>query len=199
VFAADLSYLGSYAEDRQDKLERLLLAAARERPAKRFLIAGSQYPPSFTWLRNLYYVHHVPPQDHAAFFSSARMSLNVTRGAMAAMGWCPSARLFEAAACAAPIITDAWEGLDAFFQPDLEVIVARETADVLAALDLGDEDCRRIGLAARERTLACHTGLQRARDLEAAFASVLASTHALCPEPQRVTVTNGAVPVPIAK
>jgi spore maturation protein CgeB len=197
-FTADLSYLGTYADNRQNKLERLLLAPARERPDKRFLIAGSQYPPSFTWLDNLHYVQHVPPQDHAAFFSSARLTLNITRGAMAAMGWCPSGRLFEAAACGAAIITDAWDGLDAFFQPGIEVIVAHDTADVLAALALGDDQLRLIGQAARERTLSCHTAMQRARDFEGAIASVLAATHAPCPEPQSVAVEAETAAVPIA-
>jgi spore maturation protein CgeB len=198
-FVADLSYLGTYAQDRQAKLDRLLLGAARQRPDKRFLIGGSQYPASFTWLPNLYYVRHVAPQDHAAFFSSARLTLNVTRGAMASMGWCPSGRLFEAAACGTPIVTDAWEGLDAFFQPGLEVILAHDTADILAALDLGDDVRRGIGLAARERTLACHTAMQRARDLEAALAGVLASTRALCPDEAPVPVPRETVHTSIAR
>jgi spore maturation protein CgeB len=198
-FAADLSYLGTYAEDRQDKLERLLLAAARERVDKRFLIGGSQYPPSFSWVKNLYYVQHVPPHDHAAFFSSAGLTLNITRKAMVAMGWCPSGRLFEAAACGAAIVTDAWDGLDAFFQPGVEVVVANDTADVLAALDLGDEQRRLIGEAARERTLSCHTAMQRARDLEGTIAGVVAAAHAPCPEPQSPAVTADTAPVPIAR
>jgi spore maturation protein CgeB len=173
-FAANLSYLGTYAQDRQDKLMRLLLAPAAERPDRRFLIGGSQYPARFTWMPNIYYVRHVPPSDHAAFFSSAGLTLNITRKAMASMGWCPAGRLFEAAACGAPIVTDTWDGLDAFFQPGVEVLAAARTEDVLAALDLGDEERRRIGAAGRDRALACHTALNRARDFEAAIAGALA-------------------------
>jgi spore maturation protein CgeB len=115
------------------------------------------------------------------------------------MGWCPSGRLFEAAACGAAIITDAWDGLDAFFQPGVEVIVANETADVLAALDLSDDQRGLIGRAARERTLSCHTAMHRARDLEGAIAGVLAATHAPCPEPQSDTVSADTAPVPTAR
>lgn len=169
AFIADLSYLGTYADDRQQALTELLLEPARARPDARFLIGGSQYPPSFHWLTNLYYVRHIPPPDHPAFYSSSRLTLNVTRGAMAAMGWCPSGRLFEAASCGVPIITDWWTGLDAFFQPGGEILVARERHDVLAALDMSDTERLRIAIAARERTLAEHTSACRVRDLEAAI------------------------------
>jgi spore maturation protein CgeB len=86
---------------------------------------------------------------------------------MAEMGWCPSGRLFEAAASGVPIISDWWRGLDAFFEPDREVLVARVSADVTAALDLGDAELRRIAEAARERVLSSHTSEHRAIELEA--------------------------------
>ena len=194
-FAADLSYLGTCTGDRQQTLGRLLLAPAQERPDKRFVIGGSQYPDSFTWMPHLRHVPHVPARDHAVFFCSAGLTLNVTRGPVAEMGWCPSGRLFEAAACGAPIVTDAWEGLDAFFQPGTEVLTARDTADVLAALDLDEAERRRIGQAAMERALACHTSEARARDFEAAIAGALAATRAPCPEPR---TTDGGVGEPAA-
>ena len=171
AFAADLSYLGTYAADRQAALEELFIAPARRRPERRFLIGGAQYPTDFPWTRNIYFVRHLPPADHPAFFSSSRLTLNVTREAMAAMGWCPSGRLFEASACGAAIVTDRWEGLDAFFEPGREVLVARSAEDAVAALDLGDAELARIAQAGRERTLAEHTSDRRAIAFEHALAA----------------------------
>ena len=125
AFAGDLSYLGTFAADRQAALEALFIAPARERPEKRFVLAGAGYPPDFPWTRNVFFVRHLPPPDHPAFFASSRLTLNVTRQAMAAMGFCPSGRLFEAAACGVPVLSDAWEGLEAFFSPGEEILTAR--------------------------------------------------------------------------
>ncbi len=167
-FAADLSYLGTYAADRQAALDALFIQPARARPGGRFLIGGAQYPADFPWTANIFFVRHLPPPDHPAFFSSGRLTLNVTRHAMAAMGWCPSGRLFEAAACGAAILTDPWDGLDRFFAPGEDLLVARDTADALAAVDLSDAELRRIAEAGRARVLAEHTSEHRARDFEAA-------------------------------
>lgn len=164
-FAADLSYLGTYAADRQAALAQLFLEPARRRPDQTFLIGGAQYPAGFPWARNIRFVHHVAPGDHPAFFSSSRLTLNVTRQAMAKMGWCPSGRLFEAAACGTPILSDPWDGLDSFFRPGSEIVVARNSAEAVAALDLTDGELRRIAAAARERVLSEHTSLHRARAL----------------------------------
>jgi spore maturation protein CgeB len=172
AFRSDLSYLGTYAADRQATLETLLVKPARERPDRRFLIGGAQYPPDFPWAPNIYFVRHLPPPDHPAFFSSSRLTLNVTRRAMAEMGWCPSGRLFEASACGTPVLSDAWEGLEAFFEPGREILVARTAEDVVAALDLGDRELRDIGEASRERTMREHTSDRRAAELEALIAGV---------------------------
>lgn len=161
-----LSYLGTYAADRQRLLEDLFIAPARLRPERRFALAGSQYPDDFPWTANTFYFQHMPPPDHPSLFCSSSWTLNITRGAMAAVGHCPSGRLFEATACGTPVVTDWCEGLDEFFEPSREVLVARHTQDVLAALDLGDEERRRIGAAGRERTLDCHSSAVRARELE---------------------------------
>ena len=166
-FAADLSYLGTYAADRQAALEALFITPARRRPDRRFLIGGAQYPVDFPWAKNIFFVRHLPPNDHPAFFSSCRLTLNVTRQAMAEMGWCPSGRLFEAAACGAAMLTDAWEGLDAFFEPGREVLVTGSAAGTTAALDLSDRELREIGEAGRERALSEHTSDRRAATLEA--------------------------------
>jgi spore maturation protein CgeB len=165
-FAADLSYLGTYAADRQAALERLFIEPARRRPEQRFLIGGAQYPTDFPWTDNIFFVRHLPPADHPAFFSSSRLTLNVTRQAMAEMGWCPSGRLFEAAACGAAILTDDWDGLDAFFEPGREILVARSGDDTIAALGLSMIERREIAEAGRERVLAEHTSDRRAITME---------------------------------
>jgi spore maturation protein CgeB len=165
--AADLSYLGTYADDRQAALESLFVEPARLRPAQRFVIGGSGYPQGFPWTDNIFFVRHLPPSHHPAFFSSSRLTLNVTRRDMASLGFCPSGRLFEAAACGVAVISDWWEGLDAFFAPGREIVIARRTDDVLAALDLDDASRAAIAAAARERVLAEHTSAHRARELVA--------------------------------
>ncbi len=166
-YRADLSYLGTWAADRQAVLETLLLEPARRRPDLRFLIGGALYPVDFPWASNLYFVRHVPPPRHPAFYSSARLTLNITRQAMAELGYCPSGRLFEAAACGAPILSDCWPGLEEFFTPGLELLVARETKDALQALALADAELARLARRARERVLDEHTSDHRARELEA--------------------------------
>lgn len=171
-YRADLSYLGTYAADRQRAVEELLLETARRLPGKRFLIGGSQYPQDFPWGENVFFVRHVPPPDHPAFYCSSGLTLNVTRGAMARMGYCPSGRLFEAAACGVPVLSDDWEGLERFFEPGREILVARSSEEAIAALDLEREELRRIGERARERTLAEHTAERRARAMLDAFASL---------------------------
>ena len=126
----------------------------------------------FPWAENIYFVRHLPPSEHPAFFSSGRLTLNVTREAMAAMGWCPSGRLFEAAACGVPILSDSWEGLDAFFEPGREILTATSADEALAALDTSDTELARISRAARERVLAEHTSARRVLDLEAALEGI---------------------------
>ncbi len=165
-FRAALSYLGTYAEDRREAMERLFFRPARELPGERFLLGGAQYPESVAWTENIAFVRHLPPDLHSAFFSSCRATLNVTRGVMARYGFCPSGRLFEAAACGAPLLTDTWEGLDRFFTPGREVLPVGTSADVVEALSLSDAELRGMARAARERTLAEHTGEHRVMELE---------------------------------
>lgn len=168
-YAADLSYLGTYAADRQAALEQLLIEPARRLPHRRFLVGGAQYPAEFPWTPNIYFVRHVEPARHPAFFSSSRLTLNVTRRAMAEMGYCPSGRLFEAAACGTAILSDRWVGLDEFFTPGEEILIARTPEDAAAALELSDAALSRIGRAARERAIAEHTPERRVRELERAM------------------------------
>ncbi len=163
---ADLSYLGTYAADRQEGVERLFIQPARLLPHCRFLIGGAQYPQEFPWTNNIFFLRHIPPADHPTFYCSSRLTLNVTRKAMAKTGFCPSGRLFEAAACGVPIVTDGWEGLEEFYEPGEEVIVCRDTGDVLEAIQLPDRRLEEIASAARRRTLASHTANKRVIELE---------------------------------
>jgi spore maturation protein CgeB len=172
---ADLSYLGTYAADRQAALEALFIEPARRMPERRFLIAGAQYPHDFPWTDNVFFQRHLPPSEHPAFLCSSALTLNVTRRAMAEMGFCPSGRLFEAAACGVPILSDAWTGLDAFFAPGREILTARTTEEAMAALSLPREELARIARSARERTLAEHTSERRAAELEALLEGALRS------------------------
>ena len=166
-YAATLSYLGTYAADRQAALERLLIEPARRRPDQRFVIGGALYPADFPWTESIFFVRHLPPAEHCAFYSSARITLNITRAAMAVMGWCPSGRLFEAACCGTPILSDTWLGLDHFFEPGREILVAGTTEEALAALDLGGGTLAAIAHRARERVLSDHTAARRAEQLVA--------------------------------
>jgi spore maturation protein CgeB len=166
-FRSTLSYLGTYAADRQAALERLFLEPARRLPAERFLIGGALYPEHFPWTQNLFFTRHLSPAQHPAFFCSARATLNITRRAMAEYGSCPSGRLFEAAACGVALISDGWEHLDQFFAPGEEILQVDTTEDVLEALALSDAELRRIGEKARTRVLTEHTAERRVLELEA--------------------------------
>jgi spore maturation protein CgeB len=162
-----LGYLGTYSADRQPLLERLLLEPARALPARRFAVAGPQYPPELEWPANVERREHLAPAEHPSFYASQRFTLNVTRAAMASAGWSPSVRLFEAAACGVPAVSDAWPGLDCFFEPGKEILVARSAGEVVEALsEIAPDEARAMGAAARRRVLAEHTPDRRAEELE---------------------------------
>jgi spore maturation protein CgeB len=182
-FRGELSYLGTYAANRQAALERLFLEPARRLPHRRFIIGGAQYPADFAWTPNLFFVQHLPPVDHPAFYCSSALTLNVTRGPMAELGYCPSGRLFEAAACGIPVLSDDWEGLGTFFRIGEELLVARTTEEAIEALERSPEELARIGRAARERALGEHTATHRARQL----VELLDAARAPTPEPQPLT------------
>ena len=169
LFRGDLSYLGTYAADRQSLVDALFLQPADAAPASRFVLGGSSYPVDFAWRPNVYFMGHVGPADHPVFFCSSRLTLNVTRRDMAASGWCPSGRLFEAAACGAPIVSDAWPGLADFFTVGEDILLASGPHDVTAALGHSDAELARIAGAARERVLARHSSATRASELIAAI------------------------------
>jgi spore maturation protein CgeB len=161
-------YLGTYGADRQRALERLLLEPARTRPDLGFVVAGPQYPETLAWPPNVERIEHLAPPEHPAFYAAQRFTVNVTRADMRRAGWSPSVRLFEAAACAVPAVSDWWEGLDTFFRPGREILV-EETLERLA---LPADDARAIGERARARVLAEHTAEHRADELEAHVAAL---------------------------
>jgi spore maturation protein CgeB len=159
-------YLGTYSADRQPSLERFLVDAARRLPEARFTVAGPQYP-NAAWPDNVSRIEHLAPAAHAAFYGRQRFTLNITRAAMIRAGWSPSVRLFEAAACGVPVISDRWDGLDAFFLPGSEILVVDSTDNVVEILtDVTAQEGRAIGAAARARVLAEHTPARRAEELE---------------------------------
>ena len=161
----DLTYLGTYSDDRQPTLERLLIEPARRLPHLKFAVAGPQYPDSINWPENVERSEHLPPENHPAFYTSSRFALNVTRADMIAAGYSPSVRLFEAAACAAPIVSDRWEGIETLLEPGHEILLADTTEDIIELLE-GEEDMTHVGVAARRRILGSHTSAHRAAELE---------------------------------
>ena len=162
-----LGYLGTYSSDRQPALDRLLIEPARRLAGQTFAVAGPQYPAVETWPANVEHIDHLPPAEHAGFYGAQRFTLNVTRADMVRAGHSPSVRLFEAAACGVPVISDRWAGIEDYFVPGREILLADTTADVVALLaGTDDEERRRIGAAARRRVLAAHTADHRVQELE---------------------------------
>jgi spore maturation protein CgeB len=173
----DLSYLGTYSPDRQPALERLLLQPARLLPEKRFAVAGPQYPDTIDWPANVERIAHVGPADHPSFYAASRWTLNVTRADMVKAGHSPSVRLFEAAACATPIISDRWPGLETIFEDRRSIMLASTTRDVVRILGMRHPE--RIGAAAHEVIARGHSAAHRAAELEACLREV--STASVIP------------------
>jgi spore maturation protein CgeB len=163
----DLGYLGTYSSDRQPALERLLCVPAATWSKGRFVVAGPQYPPEIRWPRNAERIEHLAPEKHREFYCSQRFTLNITRRAMLEAGYSPSVRLFEAAACGVPVISDSWPGLEEFFLPGEEILVAGNSQDVLAILKGHPEEERRaLAARARQKALTAHSAARRAEELE---------------------------------
>ncbi|MGE0717467.1 MAG: glycosyltransferase [Alphaproteobacteria bacterium] len=177
-----LSYLGTYSADRQPGLERLLIGPARAAPDMRFAVAGPQYPSDIPWPANVERIEHLDPSRHGDFYAASRFTLNLTRAAMAAAGYSPSVRLFEAAACGTPIISDWWEGLDAFLEPGREIVVSTSTEGVLGVLRGWKSGARdALAAAAARRVASEHLADHRAVALEGyiAEAADLRRSHPL--------------------
>lgn len=162
----DIAYLGTYAPDRQPALEKLLLSVARQNRSRKFVVAGPQYPGTIPWPSNVERIEHLPATEHRHFYNSQRFALNLTRHDMIRAGYSPSVRLFEAAACGIPILSDEWPGLGSFFTPSLEILAVPSSLAVTSYLQMSDERRFEIGENARGRTLRFHTAEVRAEEFE---------------------------------
>jgi spore maturation protein CgeB len=172
-YACEMSYMGTYAADRQPKLESMLCRAARELPDLKFIVAGPQYPKSIAWPANVQRLTHLNPRWHPHLYSSSRLTLNVTRRDMVAAGYSPSVRLFEAAACAAAMVSDPWPGLESFFTPGCEILLPADHAEIVSCLrDMSESELEKIGARAQQRVLAEHTNHKRAEQFEHALESM---------------------------
>jgi spore maturation protein CgeB len=178
----DLGYLGTYSDDRQPALERLFLEPARAWPGGRFVAAGPQYPPSVQWPANVKRVIHLAPGDHRTFYAKQRFTLNITRQEMIKAGYSPSVRLFEAAACGTPIISDYWQGLETLLVPGEEILISQSAEETLRYLRETTES-ERVGLArrARQKVLNAHTSAHRAAELERHVLSLAGNSRACEP------------------
>jgi spore maturation protein CgeB len=174
ALACDLAFLGNRLPDREARVGEFFFRAVEALPQRSFLLGGGGWEDRVEGLANLRYLGHVSPGDHNALNSSALAVLNVSRESMAANGWSPATRVFEAAGAGACLISDEWEGIEDFLAPGEEVLVASdgaEVAELLAGLD--PDRARRIGEAALERVLAEHTYERRAEQVERVLEGVL--------------------------
>jgi spore maturation protein CgeB len=165
-FAADLGFLGNRLPDREARVEEFFLGAAAALPEKKFLLGGSGWGDK-GMPGNVQYFGHVYTRDHNAFNCTPRAVLNISRESMARYGFSPATRVFEAAGAGACLITDYWEGIEQFLEPEHEVLVAHSGAEVAEHVrQLTPERARSIGEAALQRVLAKHTYAHRAAQLE---------------------------------
>jgi len=170
----DLGYLGTYSDDRQPPLQRLMLDAAQQLSDKQFVVAGPQYPSSIQWGANVERIEHLPPSQHRAFYNSQRFTMNITRADMIKAGYSPSVRLFEAAACGTPIISDYWDGIDSIFEIGTEILISRSAEDTVSYLtNISEEERKAIGERARQKALNHHTAAHRAMELEMYYREAL--------------------------
>ncbi|MDB6029784.1 MAG: hypothetical protein JWM16_122 [Verrucomicrobiales bacterium] len=176
----DLGYMGTYSDDRQPALERLLLGPARQWREGCFVVAGPQYPKDYDWPDNVTRFTHLSPEKHRSFYNAQKFTLNITRAAMVEAGYSPSVRLFEAAACGTPIISDPWAGLETIFEPGQEILIARTSEEALQFVrEISEDECRSIGERARQRVLSEHTARHRALELESYARELLSKPEAV--------------------
>ena len=165
-FVCDLALLANRLPDREARVEEFFFDVAHGLPNHRFILGGSGWADK-AMPSNVNYVGHIYTRDHNAFNCSARTVLNVNRDSMASYGFSPPTRIFEAAGAASCLITDSWEGIDTFLEPDREVLVAKSGDDVIRHLrTLGLTRAKQIGAAARQRVLTEHTYQHRAQQLQ---------------------------------
>lgn len=163
----DLGYLGTYSDDRQQPLQNLMLKTAERSGNKKFVVAGPLYPEHIVWPGNVERIEHLPPSAHRSFYNSQRFTLNITRADMIKAGYSPSVRLFEAAACGTPIISDYWEGINSIFEPGTEILISRSESDTSGYLSLiGEQERKAIAERALKKVMQHHTAAHRAGELE---------------------------------
>jgi spore maturation protein CgeB len=161
-----LGYLGTYSDDRQPTVEELLNKPAANFSSEKFVVAGPQYPEDYTWSKNVERIDHLPPAEHRKFYNSQEFTLNVTRQDMIKAGYSPSVRLFEAAACGVPIISDYWDGIHSIFEQGTEILIARSSDEVEEYFRNTSESQRKeIGENSRQKVLKFHTARARAKEL----------------------------------
>lgn len=169
-FEADLGFLGNRLPDRERRVEGFFLMPAAALPERKFLLGGEGWQDKAV-TPNVNYLGHVYTHDHNAFNCTPRAVLNIARESMARYGFSPATRVFEAAGAGSCLITDYWEGIELFLEPEEEVLIARDGAEVAAHLELlSPQRAKRIGEAARRRTLAHNTYEHRVEQLEAVLA-----------------------------
>lgn len=183
-FSCDVSFLGNRLPDREARVENFFLTPAQLAPTQSFLLGGAGWsdkplPP------NMKYLGHIYTAEHNAFNCSARMVLNISRDSMARYGFSPATRVFEAAGAAACLITDAWEGIEAFLKPEKEILVAHTAGDVAHIVqELNGECARSIGEAARKRVLSEHTYERRGMLVESILQQFVSSKARMMAEMQ---------------
>ncbi|TDH25287.1 glycosyltransferase [Segetibacter sp. 3557_3] len=171
----DLGYLGTYSDDRQPPLQKLMLDAAKLLPQQRFVVAGPQYPNDILWGANVNRIEHLPPSEHRAFYNSQRFAMNITRADMIKAGYSPSVRLFEAAACGTPIMSDYWDGIESIFEIGSEILISYTAEDTVNYLTtISDGERKAMGEKARRKVLAHHTAAHRATELESYYQEAMA-------------------------
>jgi spore maturation protein CgeB len=154
-------------------MQRLMLSAASDWKEARMVVAGAQYPAALSWPPNVQRITHLPPGKHKKFYNSQRFTLNLTRDEMRRVGYSPSVRLFEAAACGTPIISDSWPGLDNFLKPDQEILITESGKKTLEYIrDFPEPQRIALGANARQRILRQHTAVHRAIELESYVAAL---------------------------
>jgi spore maturation protein CgeB len=170
-YVADLTLLANRLPDREERVREFFLRPAARLPARQFLLGGSGWPGE-SLPENVRALGHVPTSEHNALNCSALAVLNVARDSMAAVGFSPATRVFEAAGAGACLITDAWDGIGLFLEPGEAVLVARDGDEVVEHLQrLSPERARQIGQAAQRRVLDQHTYARRALQVEALLCS----------------------------
>lgn len=165
-YRSDLSYLGEWLPEIRATLDSLFLEPARRRPDLRFIATSPGGPGKLDAPANVQFLAQVPEIDISSVYRVSRLTLTLAPSAAADMGYCPTSSMFEAAACGIPVLSDDWDGLDYFFEPEREILVARTTGHVMDALALAKDRLAQIGRAGRDRVLATHTAARRALELE---------------------------------